>query len=545
MSEFINPVLIKDSRIDNITNKIGYGVFQGGANSTYYSYPATSSTNNQLVFNCPIPSLHTLIDRNALITATYKIKLTISNVPLGQSAFDYGLGDCFQAFPIHSSFLNMSLQINNTTTTINTQNTLQQLLKLIEPRDIQRYNGMSPTMPDLFFNNFTDAIGSKADITGDYRASSYDNFLLPRGSHPLDFIEVIHNINGGGVDANLISTDVNDEWVITLQATFTEPLIISPFLFGSRNDYNNQALVSVETINLICNIDTSLKRFFTFNGVNAITGVNDINVSIAFDETNPITNAKLLFNFLTIQEIDNEKIPIRNIVNYVDYPVFISNDLNVLNANNTTTILSSVVKLNQIPDLFIISVRRPIEDTTIKNTNSFLPIRNVSINFNNQTGLLSTATPMDLWRLSKINGSTQNWLEFWGYANKMNMNQANDVNDLTEYTLSTNGSLLIINPIKDLSQDYRYSNGSIGEFNFQIRVEVKNNTNDNFIPQLCIITANSGIIVNENGFSNCYTGLLSKNLVLDANQIKETIPSASYSRLTGGKKRISKLEQLI
>lgn len=536
MSEFINPILIKDSRIDNITDKIGYGVFQGGANISYYSYPAVSSGDNQLIFNCPIPSLHTLIDRNALITATYKIKLTISNVPVGASSFDYGIGECFQAFPIHSSFLNTTLQINNTTTTINIQNCLQALLRLIEPRDIQRYNGMSPTLPDLYFNSYTDAIGSKADITGDYRASSFDNYLLPRGSHPLDNINVVHKLaGGGGTDANLISTNINDEWIITLTSTFTEPLIISPFLFGSRNDYNNQALAGIENINLTCNLDTSLKRFFTFSGNHT--------VSIKFDETDPITNAKLLFNFLTVQETD--KIPLRNIVNYVDYPIFISNDLNILNSGNQTTFISQNIKLNQIPDLFIVFVRRPIENTTIKHTNSFLPIRKVNISFNNQSGLLSTATPMDLWRLSKINGSTQNWLEFWGYANKMNMNKGVDVVNLNEYIISTSGSILIINPIKDLSQDYKFSNGSIGEFNFQIKLDVVNNTPDNFIPQLCVITANSGVLVNDDGITNIYTGLLTKSLINEAIGIQQGVPSASYSRLTGGNVKTSKLDDLL
>jgi hypothetical protein len=44
------PILVKDSRIGNITSQIGYGVFSGGASSTYTSYNAVSTTNNQLTF---------------------------------------------------------------------------------------------------------------------------------------------------------------------------------------------------------------------------------------------------------------------------------------------------------------------------------------------------------------------------------------------------------------------------------------------------------------------------------------------------------------
>jgi len=45
MTDFINPIVVKDSRIENISSVIGYGVFSGGASSTYQQYPAVSSTS--------------------------------------------------------------------------------------------------------------------------------------------------------------------------------------------------------------------------------------------------------------------------------------------------------------------------------------------------------------------------------------------------------------------------------------------------------------------------------------------------------------------
>ena len=42
---------------------------------------------------------------------------------------------------------------------------------MIDPRDLQKYNNMTPTLPDLYFNNYSDAIGSKADPTGDYKTA--------------------------------------------------------------------------------------------------------------------------------------------------------------------------------------------------------------------------------------------------------------------------------------------------------------------------------------------------------------------------------------
>ena len=545
MTDFINPVLIKDSRIDNIVDTIGYGVFSGASQSTFQQYPASSTSANQIVFNCPMPSENILIDRNIMIRATYKIKYSINNVAKGASAFTYSNGECFQAFPINSSIKTMTATINNTSFSINSQDVLQQLLKLIEPRELQKFSGMSPTLPDMYFNKYSDAVGSKADITGDYKASGFDNMLVPRGSHPLKSILVDHFIGGKLTNNSLFSTALTDSWDIYIESEFCEPLVISPFqIFSGKSDFNNQALTGIKNINVVMNLDPSLKRIFSTNSPDTQ------NISISFANTDPITNASLLFNFLSLQETD--KIKTRNIISYIDYPVFVSSDSDTLNAGASKTIVSQNFQLNQIPDLFILCVRRPMSSTTIRNTNSFLPIRSISINFNNSSGLLSSATPQDLYRISKINGSQQSWLEFWGYAGKsaINATLANPV--LDGYLYSTSGSLIIINPSRDLSLPYYLSNGSIGSYNIQFKVDVINNNADNFIPELVLITANSGIMVNQEGQTDIYTGLLTKELVVNSSIKQEGIPSASYNRLVGGgvineddTPKFSKLDKLL
>jgi len=437
---------------------------------------------------------------------------------------------------------NMTCSLNNTSFSINTQDVLQPLLKLIEPREFQKYNGMSPTMPDLYFNNYTDAIGSKADPTADYKESGYDNQLIPRGAHPLKSITVLHTKSAGGTDASLVSTNVADTWIITLESEFTEPLLISPFLFHSKHNYNNQGIYGISTFNLNINIDTSLKRFFT---------TNNNNVSISFDTTNPITNANLFFNFLNIQETD-DNLPTKNLIPYVDYPVYVSADSDVITAGSSKTLFSQNFQLNQIPDLFILCVRRPMATMTIKNTNSFLPIRNISINFNNKSGILSSATTQDLYRLSKINGSVQSWYEFYGYAGKQNTNPA--ITTINQYLYTTSGSLVIINPTKDLGLPYYLSNGSIGNYNIQFKINIINNTTDNFVPEIVIITANSGFIINDKGETEIYTGILSKELVVETVLKKNKIPINSNPLIGSGidknnedkpKKKLSLLDELL
>jgi hypothetical protein len=485
-------------------------------------------------FNVSIPSENTILDRNVLIQATYKITLTIpanGAFAAGFVPFQYGLTDAFQAFPVNSSITSMNATVNNTNVSINSQDVLPQLLRLIDPRELQKYNGMCPTLPDSVgerYQDYTAFVDKEARVNnplGSIHSASTDNYLLPRGAHPLDAITVVHNIKAGGADTKLTSTDVADNWVIVLTATFTEPLFLSPFLFGGKHDFNNQGFVGLNTLNLNLNIDSTFKRGFS-SALPYITGV-------AITE---ITDAKLLLNFLTSQPTD--LIKAKNIVPFVDYPRYLTTGTNAIGAaGGTSTITSQNIQLNQIPDLFIICLRKPMAGLTIQDPNSFLAINSVSINFNNASGLLSSATKQDLWRMSRANGSQQSWYEFNGKAGEYRAAAdaaATNAAILEGYSINTTGSIFVINPAKDLSLPSYLSNGSLGQFNFQIQITAQNNTAAAITPELVVITANSGVFSTIAGSSAVYTGLLTKQMVLDVAQQQDGVSSSTVHRLTGG-----------
>jgi hypothetical protein len=142
MADF-QPYLIKDSRINNITDNVSYGVYSGASQNTFQSFQATTKSPSQISFNVSIPSENTILDRNVLIQATYKITITIPNtntIAKNAIAFQYGLTDAFQAFPINSSITSMNATINNTNVSINSQDVLPQLLRMIDPREFKKYN---------------------------------------------------------------------------------------------------------------------------------------------------------------------------------------------------------------------------------------------------------------------------------------------------------------------------------------------------------------------------------------------------------------------
>ena len=71
-------ILVKDDRIGCITDKIKYGVLTGGQNITSQSFNAISASNSAHVFNIAVPSLETVISREALWTYDFTLRMECS-----------------------------------------------------------------------------------------------------------------------------------------------------------------------------------------------------------------------------------------------------------------------------------------------------------------------------------------------------------------------------------------------------------------------------------------------------------------------------------
>ena len=105
-------------------------------------------------------------------------------------------------------------------------------------------------------------------------------------------------------------------------------------------------------------------------------------------------------------------------------------------------------------------------------------------------------------------------------------------------TVATTGSILILSPAKDLSLPSYLSCGSIGQYNFQIQINVENTLGEAVTPEICVVCVNSGLFTTIAGASNIYTGILTKQMVLDAqtgDDAVDPVSSAQYKRLVGGK----------
>jgi len=535
--------LIESTTISDLTDEEVFGVLSGPQYSTYTQFQAISASSSQIVWNVQVPSENIVIDRHLLMSATVNFTINLTNVPIGENSINWGLTEALSAFPLTSLFTTMQATINNASTSVNIQDILPMILRMNDNRKLARYNSMTPSLPDCQWGQFNQAVNtvgpianSNNNILSSLNNNGYDNDFQPRGSFPVTLLGVVHNIEGGGVDDSIISTDLDDTWAIGLQFTCTEPfLALSPFTnCMPMSSQSGSGLIGINNMSIVCNVDSTGKRLFgTANNYLANNG-NAGAVSLGYNQGNvsfpAFQNARLLFNFQTLTSLQYAKVSSKCIVPYSDYPRFLTTFTNndALASGATATLTSQNLQLNQIPGLVLISVRIPMSSQTPYNTSSFLTIENISINLNSQSGLLASATQQDLYNISFRNGSAQSYYEWQGYNNNFDNGEPNS-------TAVPTGSLLVINPALDLSLDSMLSCGSLGQYSFQFNIRVKNNYGVPITPEICIITKNDGIFVTMQGTSIIYTGILDKATVLKAKEGEASLDYNTHQRLVGGR----------
>jgi len=295
------------------------------------------------------------------------------------------------------------------------------------------------------------------------------------------------------------------------------------------------------------NVDATCKRVFSTAGpyitdivlgiispnpstVGLIANANGFQSTAAIGIATQQSAPALLLKFLSTQPSD--LVQTKNIVPYMDFPRYLTSSANSASilTLKSASLTSSNLQINQIPDLFIINARIPMSEQDWFNPSSFLTINSISINLNNQSGLLSSASQYDLWRLSIKNGSTQSWEEFSGQA------LVNDNATGAGLLIPTTGSLLVLNPAYDLSLPDYISCGSLGNYNFQFSCNVTNQYGFTIQPEIIVICVNSGIFTTQQGVSAVYTGILTKEMVLDAKTTQQAsaFKSMEVKRMTGG-----------
>jgi hypothetical protein len=277
--------------------------------------------------------------------------------------------------------------------------------------------------------------------------------------------------------------------------TICEPLMINPLIFD-RHWWKKPGLTQITTFGINMTFDpTGLARIWR-QATDDPTQYNNISVSI-----NQPSIALAYFTLPTYMSIPPSiSFPYTAVQNYV------YNFNNPIAPNAQYTVTSNTIQFQSIPHRLIIGVSKQVNTRTFNDTDSFLPITNVNITWNNTTGILSTLTQYDLWLISEKNGLKQSWAMFSGQA----INVYGIALDTGQpYNKSIYGpsaplALEFGSDIQLLNEDYP---GKQGTWNFQIQVQGINNTPNNVQPQLDIIVLYHGSMTISGGSVTLNTGL--------------------------------------
>lgn len=534
-------VKVMDNRIGCITPQIKYGVIKGAQSLNPQSFLAISASTSSHVYNIQCPSENTLIDRRCMWKSKVTLNIKLCNNSGGaltvQQMIGYGGSSNVQQcslspFPLHQLCTVMTSTINNTSVSINIRDVLPLLLRFNDRRELSKYNSTTPTAFDVY-QKYSDAIGTVNNPMGSF-SNAADNDLVPRGAFPVEFTLLAYN--GGAIPSwsTSIPSGVTDNSVVNFNVSFTsvEPLLLSPWMFSDPTKYNSQAIYGVQNLNFNFNIgDTS--RVWRTTAVpttaQAATPANTVGmIGLPTFVGTGFQDSQLLFNFLTTHPSD--MLEATNVVPFYETPRY-TTVCEAIPAGDKKTVISQTLSLNQIPDKIVLCVRKTMGMQKNNDSDCYLPIDKVNIQFNNNSGILSSATQTDLYQMAVKNGSNQNWYEFSGQAYSGSSSAGGVVN--------TSGSIVILQFGTDINlvEDY-YSCGSLGNFQINVQLSVTNNTTSNIDAssnpyEVVMMVINSGVFVTSRGSSSVYTGILSKAQVLEASA-QPAYTQADVQRLIGG-----------
>jgi len=511
MSSQIEPILVKDD-ILMCSDKIGFAVSKGGQNVSIQKFPATSTSSTSHVYTINVPSTNVVMSREVLWTST--VTLTLTGTPLAGEyllPFDVNSYDVVAPFPLHQLTTNMSAQINNTTVSNTTNQILDPILRQLERGKLSRYNTSAPVYLDNY-SDYADTYDLQNSPFSD-GSKSFDASYPPRGAFSVSVV-------GNTAQAAQGQPQV----VKTVYVTFTstEALMLSPFVYGD-DAKKAPGMYGISQINVTMTMDALAKRAWRWAESSAqATDKAITNVSYA--------NSFLECRFLSPHPSD--MLPQENLVPYQQFTNYLKTENATLPAGASTQSVSNNIQLSAIPDKLICFVRDQQANLNNTSADCYATITGVSILFNNQSGMLSTADITDLYRMSVEAGSQQSFLEFRGKTRLANGQPA----EIASYgaDAGTTGSVLVLNFAEHiaLSEEF-YSCSSIGSFNFQITVNYTNNTAHTITPELNTLFVHSGVFSCNNGVSASYIGVLNKQQVLDAS-LQVPVGKADLARMVGG-----------
>jgi len=512
--------IAKESVFDDriVQHSPAYAVNKGALSLTAVPFQAISQTTTQHTYNINVPSQNVFIDRAVDWTSTCPLAVSVAPITVpfttNQPVLTFGQDCALTNFPLHSLVGTMTATINDTTTTMNTSDILKQVLRLTSYADNKK-SRTCPTMDDTY-QSYNSGYGSLNTPLNGWSDSQQPAFV-PNGAYPnVSFTNPTGGVLSGSstysttapdgtsqtvdyVNGIPVRSTTNDAKGYSLFLTFTsvEKLVLSPFVFANSAQWET-GLFGINSIQIVCNMvaPSRVLRSTTQNGrtINSVS----YNGSV-------FSGSNMLFQFLT-PSLDLP-LPPKSVVEYLEYPRYITNLSGFTTAVGATERLSSqTIVLPQIPDMLMIFCR-PQSYASTTDADWMFPPTTISINFDNFAGLLSSHQQPQLYQMSVHNGLDMDYAEWIGSAKIAR----------TGGNISTVGGFLVLKPGTDITLQSGQAPGLAGSFTLQFDLTVRNNTASVVNAyQIVVVSVNGGFFESQSGSSRVVKSVLSEADIISA-----------------------------
>lgn len=466
-------------------------VLKGGSQCTYKTITATSFTDSVFNFTAISPSLNTVIDRKIMIKVPVSLNFTCT-ASVGQPGrfclqSEY---DAFRAHPIASVINNLEAQINTTSVSI-------QMADVIHPLSRFGGNDRGHTRDYSNFPSFLDTYGT-------YRSgiASFDNPLGGPGKN------VGNNQSPRGAFPMVVTA--NTPVLANVTATLIEYLNLSPFAFACGA--MEPGFIGVQSLDMIFNMSPTLSRMWSHVGNPGGLHPNE-NTNFAITGGHAPNNSffaapSLLVRYITPQI--GQPIPAicqTPLFKVQRYKTVQTLAMPYLGTHGFTT--TNNIQLTEVPRRMYVYCRK--SNPTFEDTDSYLGITNVNINYANRTGRLSSAREIQLYHMSLKNGYNGKWADWTGGA--VHITGANAPEPKAGF-----GAVLAIEFGTDIALAPGFATSVSSNQNLQMDVTVKNTSGVAIAGQyeLVILTVSEGIFTIRNNTAIPQTAVLSPMDVINS-----------------------------
>jgi hypothetical protein len=469
MSEISNlpfPVVkVQEPRID-VQPRVYYANM-GGSNITQQVIKSTTCTPNQIVFSTTTPSPNVFLSRRMYIK--YKLHFTIGGPGRVIDTLTCGL----RAFPLTASTETLTFKINNATVTTNLRDTIHALMHFgSSPEERNRWMSGIPSLQDQF------------QVYSDGADPEQAGMRNPFAWWATNGLEQTRQIGNWGT-----LVDPNNFVTIDL----VEPVFISPLNWSEAEVPGFLGVTSFQVIYTLGN----LARAWS----DAVDGAAATRITDVQFEGN---TAELHLEYITPQI--TYQIPTKTFYPYYELGRYVkSTGVDVVGNANPYAVAEAgpfytdTLSFSSIPKRIYIYARKPEDSRNMgwiaNQTDSFAQITGINITWNNQAGVLSSASEKDLHDISVRAGCDMSWIQWRKYL----------------------GSVLCIRPGIDIPLGALEANGTgPGPYQFQATLKLKNLSAANGPFDITVVAVLEGFLEIDNRVVKQHTGELTQQIIADA-----------------------------